>query len=102
MNSFAGSARGRAAGQLGRCGVRQHDVSFFGLHFNADAVDSASARSTSTVSFIDWERRVSLFGTPSQFRTRARLERRREFLPYGSRKTRTVGKVSAALALLIA
>ena len=52
MNSFAGSARGRAAGQLGRGGVRQHDVSFFGLHFRADAVDSASARSTSSVSFI--------------------------------------------------
>ena len=52
MNSFAGSARGRAAGQLGRGGVRQHDVSFFGLHFRADAVESASARSTSTVSFI--------------------------------------------------
>ena len=40
MNSFAGSARGRAAGQPGRGGVRQHDVSFFGLHFRADAVES--------------------------------------------------------------
>ena len=36
MNSFAGSARGRAAGQLGRGGVRQHDVSFFGLHGSDD------------------------------------------------------------------
>ena len=44
MNSFAGSARGRAVGQLDSGGVRQHDVSFFGLHFRADAVDSASAR----------------------------------------------------------
>ena len=63
MNSFAGSARGRAAGQLGRGGVRQHDVSFFGLHFRADAVERE--REEHEHRELHWENRVSLFRTPS-------------------------------------
>ena len=91
MNSFAGSARGRAAG---RAGPRRRTAARRVLLRAALPRRRRRQREREEHEHreLHWENRVSLFRTPSQFRTRVCLELSRSSYRICPRKTRICRK----------